>query len=528
MQRAVAGPTGKAAQAAQAAEAPLPLSLAHRPRTEAFFLFLFLACAVLPQLGLASYAALQWYNGDSSNFSVSQQSFAQAVSSWSKWFGVPLDDLADQVSSAIVIAAFSALTLLFLLRVMMVRFMLYSVIFGSIAALICLGLRVSFGGVVLMDNPSPTMSWWQQLLGARVGDMLILAGVVEASIVAFFWNQIWLAVAVLRSTQEFLRNASSVCVLCPIVCGLVHACGMLIWAGSVLGAWTLLQADEGIGQILRERYAVHTLLYLVLCYFWGNCFVGAVSSFTVAAVSAEWYYTPQEAKRHLVTPSYVLRVFEVGVFRHGGSLALGALLLAAVRTLNFALFWAGKVEDATEQRRQELEGQHSSLRVCIRRTREWAANVLEAMARFACKQAYVEIAVSGCGFIRGAARAASRAKEAPKKFLAVEGAGFMQRGTCELLLIAAAALGSASVSLLRHGDYQPKEIAVACFVAWLIAESLLHPISLATTAILHCLLIDKCQAKLPHTPKALAEALQNAAGLTGGDSLSYAAHYQSA
>eukprot|EP00971_Amphidinium_carterae_P153732 3048201-Amphidinium_carterae.1 len=60
-----------------------------------------------------------------------------------------------------------------------------------------------------MDNPSPTMSWWQQLLGARVGDMLILAGVVEASIVAFFWNQIWLAVAVLRSTQEFLRNASS-------------------------------------------------------------------------------------------------------------------------------------------------------------------------------------------------------------------------------------------------------------------------------------------------------------------------------
>mmetsp|Transcript_58836 Transcript_58836/g.140306 ORF Transcript_58836/g.140306 Transcript_58836/m.140306 type:complete len:549 (+) Transcript_58836:88-1734(+) len=528
-----------------ASTAPLPMSMSQRRTTDVFFLVLFILCALLPQLLLAGYAFAMWMNqGESSSFSISQHNLSQAASSWSRWLGVPLDDLADQVGSALVIASMSGLFLLHFLRVMMVRAVLYTAIFGSIAALLCAGLGVSFGGLDVLPTPlqgqdgSPSML--SQMVSARLGDLLIVAGIVEAGLVAYFWNQIWLAVGVLRSTQEFLMDAGASVILCQnVCCGIVHAFGIMLWSGSCLGAWTLLQAETGVGQVLRERYAGHVLFLLVLCYFWGNCFVSAVSSFTVAAVSAEWYYTsPYERKRVVVTPDHLLRVLKVGLFRHGGSLALGALLLALVRTMNFFLFWASRVEDIAAEKRpggsQEFE-QHSWLRRSIRRTREGAGRLLEALAHWASKQAYVEIAVTGSSFLRGAAKAATRAREAPKKFLAVEAAGFLQRGSCEVLLIVTAAAGSALVSVIRHGEYHVKEVGVACFVAWLIAESVLHPVSLATTAILHCLLIDKCQAKLPHTPRALARALQNAAAASGAappssqsedDALDYAAHYR--
>mmetsp|Transcript_28645 Transcript_28645/g.57956 ORF Transcript_28645/g.57956 Transcript_28645/m.57956 type:complete len:84 (-) Transcript_28645:31-282(-) len=47
----------------------------------------------------------------------------------------------------------------------------------------------------------------------------------------------------------------------------------------------------------------------------------------------------------------------------------------------------------------------------------------------------------------------------------------------------------------------------ACLGTWLVAESMLHPVSVATSTILHCFLIDGCRADTDHTPLPLKELL---------------------
>ncbi|OLP83596.1 hypothetical protein AK812_SmicGene35630 [Symbiodinium microadriaticum] len=122
---------------------------------------------------------------------------------------------------------------------------------------------------------------------------------------------------------------------------------------------------------------------------------------------------------------------------------------------------------------------------CMRSFRNFAAEILEAVATWASKQAFVQVAISGCGFVPGATKAARLSASAPIGFLVVEGLANAFHRICELFLI-----GLAVVIASAWGCEGFKELLPPAAAAWLAAESLLHPYSVATTTILHCILMD--------------------------------------
>mmetsp|Transcript_56379 Transcript_56379/g.150527 ORF Transcript_56379/g.150527 Transcript_56379/m.150527 type:complete len:144 (+) Transcript_56379:3-434(+) len=142
------------------------------------------------------------------------------------------------------------------------------------------------------------------------------------------------------------------------------------------------------------------------------------------------------------------------------------------------------------------------------------------MAKIAAKQAYVEVAISGCGFLQAAKVATTRVAKAPKSFLAVESAGAFQRFGSQLLLIVSA--GCVAVALVPLDDGAETSTVASLLLAfggaWLVAESVLHPVSVVTTTILQCLLLDDRTCKEDYVPAPLRWLMQ-------APESSFAAHY---
>lgn len=177
------------------------------------------------------------------------------------------------------------------------------------------------------------------------------------------------------------------------------------------------------------------------------------------------------------------------VITEAGSIALGALLLALVRLLKIILWWANKAEEEAAERSERLQPGGTARRrrppSLVRSCRNFAAEVLESAATWASKQAFIQVALSGCNFTNGALFAARLSMSAPGGFAVVETLSSAFHWICELLLMAISVVAAACCGFDGLEGLGPPALA-----AWLAAESLLHPYSVATTTLLHCVLLD--------------------------------------
>eukprot|EP00439_Symbiodinium_sp_Y106_P061953 s646_g9.t1 len=290
------------------------------------------------------------------------------------------------------------------------------------------------------------------------------------------WSRLRLAISVIRCTAAFLRARPAVGLL-PALFAMVHVVGVGLWLAAVLGVRTVIEQDL----TLDWRSQFNVVCALLLCFLWGSAFVTGLSTFVVAHVASRWY-----ARGPLASSESPVQALLVGLRYHAGSIALGSLLLAFVRLLNILLWWAEKAQDEVVQ--QAVPGgprRRQRPPSCMRSFRNFAAEILEAVATWASKQAFVQVAISGCGFVPGATKAARLSASAPLGFLVVEGLANAFHRICELFLI-----GLAVVIASAWGCEGFKELLPPAAAAWLAAESLLHPYSVATTTILHCILMD--------------------------------------
>ncbi|CAK9088671.1 unnamed protein product, partial [Durusdinium trenchii] len=155
----------------------------------------------------------------------------------------------------------------------------------------------------------------------------------------------------------------------------------------------------------------------------------------------------------------------------------------------------------------------------LRSLRNFAAEVLEVVATWASKQAFVQIAISGCPFAAGAMRAGHLAAKAPAGFLMVEALSNVFQRACEFLLICMSLVVASCCGLEGVAGLGPVALS-----AYLAAESLLHPYSVATTTILHCCLLDqdsKQEGEVPLEAKELQKTMAE-----WGDDASFVQHYR--
>lgn len=411
-------------------------------------------------------------------------------------------------SAGLVACAMAGVCFLLLLTYLPVRLVIYGV------TLCCPGALVALGGLLMfLDDEVAALG----PLGSSAGGPVLMAcGILGLLGARVFWRHIRLGVAVLRCTSAFLRDVPCVG-LYPPCFALAHITGATLWLLALLGA-ALFLGESSIGFSAGFWTRVAASVGLLLAFLWGNASMTALSTFAVARVAAGWYYsaagargreeepeTEPEAEADTKADQLSLvgewrqrprcglgNAVVEGVVQRLGSLVFGALLLAIVRLIHLVLCWWAK-KDAQTSSAPAHQVQAPSL---VRSCREFAANVLEAAATWASRQAFVQLALNdgGC-FAMAAERAARLALNAPAGFAAVESLAYIFHRTCELALVAVAVLTARVCGAQGAWGLLPP-----AFVACLAAEGLLHPYSVATSTILQCHLLEKPVRARPAQP----------------------------
>lgn len=456
-----------------------PLEIPRRA-TDRCFAWIFIL-AFLLQCGLAVFAILRHADGG----------FAHDLQ---RLTSVDVDQALKASAVSIITAALAGAVFIFLLAYVPVQPVIYGVTLGAPLLLLSAGALELFGIVdesLLADFPGSSTA-------------LFCTGLVCILGTCFSWRQIQLATAVLQCTSAFLRSRTFVG-LCPALFALIHASGMLIWVFAAQ-AVTSLASTSGFSW----RMQLVVVLFLLLLFLWGSACVTALSTFSMSCIVGDWFTSSTNMRWKL---SQLGQAMITGL-RCSGSLALGSLLLATVRLLNLVLWFASKTDE--QIRRPFGAERREAAPSLVRSIRNFAAEVLEAAAFWASKQAFIQVALTGCSFSVAAVRAAKLAATAPAGFIAIE---VLTRGllrAAELLLMAVA-VASAALCGSRGASLLPP-----CFVAWLVAESFLHPYSVATSTILQCCLLADSKTAPPEAAKKLLEMVQ----AWQEDDLGFAAHYQ--
>jgi len=486
---------------------------AHRRTTDLFWLLLFL-CGLGAQVFFAGVAAVRGIQNTESlegeAFDAVIQNVTQTAAEKTVWASfqdsvgrwVDLDPAflhleSSALPAALVAAAASSAAFLVLLATFPVPAVVYGVAFGGPGAAVIVG-TVALAGAEPF-GVEEHLGWPFVALG--------LLGFVGS---ACAWSRLQLASQVVRCTGAFLRARPSVGLL-PALFALVHLAGIALWLMAAFGVRAVV--DQDLSMDWRSHFNV--VCALLLCFLWGSAFVTGLSTFVVAHVASRWY--AQGPSAAAVSP---MKALKIGLRYHSGSIALGSLLLALVRLLNLLLWWAEKAEEQAVPGRRRQRRPPSCLRAC----RDFAAKMLEAVATWASKQAFVQIAICGCGFGAGASQAARLSASAPLGFLVVEGLAGAFHRICEFLLI-----GLAVVMASAWGCETVKSLVPPAFAAWLAAESLLHPYSVATTTILHCILMDshgkKDNEQVPFQASSLRVVIEQWDREEADEEASFAQHY---
>jgi len=342
-------------------------------------------------------------------------------------------------------------------------------------------------------------------------------------------------IAVLKITTEFLMDVPSQFVQ-PLFVGLAQ----LVF----LAGWTLLFVQvasigiiEGDQQTCIQAGDIYCLkwdttsqrwglLFLVFMLYWVENFLHALSHYGTSYAVGAWYFASVDIvtgrrkiaeggsssfshmrgcseipswercqfaklrwfRRSCCDCTLSIKAFCHGLTRHAGSLAFGAFAVALCRVLQLFLWWAKK--------KDEVVG--NPVTQCIWRIVNCLADCFTRFVEFVSEHAYVEVALRGLGFCAAARKSLSMAALSPGMF------GLVGNVACavRVLGVLSVVAGTEYVGCIILWWFPPEGLAyptapliVVGVAAFIVAEVMMHPISAAARAALHCYAIDEEEAQ---------------------------------
>lgn len=180
------------------------------------------------------------------------------------------------------------------------------------------------------------------------------------------------------------------------------AARILLWGGMLYCfVWLIGCGTPRKTKIYRTfTYSADEWVYIgfaVMMMLWLNDLCTAMSQYVVAWVTAKWYFTDHTGGLKLIPDCLLCKAYTTGFIYHIGSLALGSFIIACTRPIRLfmvCLVFAGEATDNA---------------VCACLTKACAclyACFERCLMRF-CKNAYIEMAISGLGFCDSASKATS-------------------------------------------------------------------------------------------------------------------------
>mmetsp|Transcript_57676 Transcript_57676/g.100981 ORF Transcript_57676/g.100981 Transcript_57676/m.100981 type:complete len:635 (-) Transcript_57676:103-2007(-) len=329
-------------------------------------------------------------------------------------------------------------------------------------------------------------------------------------------------ISVIRATAQFLKDVPSQ-LLQPLLFCIVHVLVMASWLVAFLQV-AAINAEEGDQQVCLSRSDIYcikwdpnshwiALFFLVVMVYWMLNFLHACSHFGTAFAVGAWYFTKPDALTGVKAPieggvsccdiRLSLRAVRYGLARHAGTFAVGSFVISLAKIARLLLWWARKDEESRPS--------NATVRCCLRCT-NCLAICFERFVEFVSEHAYVEVALNGEGFCQSAKASMALAVTRPGLFILVGRVACLIR----LLGMAVITISSTYVVGLSLLWWPPEGIAnvtaplvAAALAALVIGEVMMHPVSAATRAALHCFCLDEDHARAiglsvpEHTPQAL-------------------------
>jgi hypothetical protein len=158
-------------------------------------------------------------------------------------------------------------------------------------------------------------------------------------------------------------------------------------------AFTYLD-ENGYWGCSNQRYNLWSInfWFCVFSLFWNNAMNIALGQMIVAGSCCIWYFTPNAQKGAITGGSPIPKAAKTAMFKHLGTMAFGAFILAVVQTIKWFLRYLAK----------QAKAQQNKVMAAILNCLAYLIACFEKCVKFLNKNAYIQCALHGTKFCTSA------------------------------------------------------------------------------------------------------------------------------
>mmetsp|Transcript_55120 Transcript_55120/g.120608 ORF Transcript_55120/g.120608 Transcript_55120/m.120608 type:complete len:608 (+) Transcript_55120:109-1932(+) len=326
----------------------------------------------------------------------------------------------------------------------------------------------------------------------------------------FFHHSIQVGSACVEVACDTMFEMPSLLML-PVLKAFLKGGLLVILLAGFLELWStspVTQGDDGKSPHWSHDEAqwVQVILYMLMS-FWILAFVNALYQFAIAYAVAEYYYTPydHDGEKDVGCCSLWDGLY-YGLLLHGGSLALGSLLVAILQVLQKL------VEYAEKQNEESGSNPVICIVLCMLGL---CINCCKDIVQFINKNAYIDIAITSNNFCAAAKDAMVMIAELGGAMAILNGATFV----FTLFGVVLISMGSAAstyfiviqgVFVEQDSEFEVSNpvaaAAVGGLIGLLVALAFMHVFDMTSDTLLYCYGYDLHRNKPATTaPAALKE-----------------------
>jgi hypothetical protein len=401
-------------------------------------------------------------------------------------------------------------------------------LFASCLIYICVAISmITFigGGAYLFFNADSIGSSMEHPLGDNttpaiqaVAAVLVVLGLVVGCLACCCGNSMEISIACIESGTEVMWENPSL-LLSPLIKAVVKVGFALVLFGGFMQLWSTANVTPGV--VHRQFEFTQTqwgyIIFYILVSYWILEFITALYQFSIAFCVAEYYFTPPEpggddTDRDTGHFSAVQGCF-IGLQKHAGSLAFGALIVAILETIQ-------KILQYLEKQNEEHGG--NPVIKCVMCCFLCCFKCCEEMMRAVNKMAYIDIAILSDTFCGAVMNVMKIFVSYGAAMAILNGATlvFQIVGSCMIV----AACGALAEIMLTNGAFNELSITllVACILAGLVSWSFMTVFDMTTDTLLYCFAVDKEQNGHATTaPEAMRPLFEEAEHNSKGDEDTY-------
>jgi Plasma-membrane choline transporter len=206
-------------------------------------------------------------------------------------------------------------------------------------------------------------------------------------VVLFLCNRIRLAIALIKTVAEYLKDTCTVFIV-PFIFYLVSGCFYAYWVALSIYLYSSGEVEKSDGSFLPDVKWTSTTRYAwwfhLFALFYINAFLNAYNTFVLASSACIWYWKPsRDTPERPVYKSF----FRAGRY-HLGSLAFGSLIVAIVRFMIAILEYVKHKVDATK-----VGQQAGKLYKCLISCCQCCLNCCARCIEHINKHAYIQVKI---------------------------------------------------------------------------------------------------------------------------------------